>query len=600
MLESIYDRTAAVRSLDCRAMKRAELRLDDLAKPKGSLGVLEQVMVKLAGITGRVVPSVNDVGCVVFAADHGVSEESVSAYGSHVTEEMVVNMCMGGAVSSVLARRNGVEIKVVDVGVKTRVRHPKANVRKIAPGTRNFTQEYAMTRDQAAKCVTVGMEIADQLIDKGKDLLIFGEMGIGNSTSAAAMTAVLMDLPVKQVVGNGTGISDLQLQHKIEVVEAALNKHRIRKDDPWEILSAVGGFEIGAMAGAMIAATSRGIPVVLDGLMTGVAALWVIRFNEKMKDYMFASHCSMEPAHSFILKELKLESMLHWQLRLGEGSGALLLLPVLQQACRIMAEASTFEDAKVSNPHRTKEEEDIQRVQDDGQDRPMPTKLDFSPSEQKAVYKAFAARRDIRSYLPDPIPEEVLHRILNAAHSAPSVGFMQPWNFIVISDRDILQKLYRVVDEARIRASENYNDLKQDHYLRLKLEGLLQAPITICVTNHSGRGGPHVLGRNTIPETDLMSTACAIENMWLAARVEGIAMGWISIYQKQDIRWLLRIPNSIDPVALLTIGYTSHFPEIPVLERVGWGKRLNLEELIYQNQWENKETDDENLHTRRR
>nr|WP_066370762.1 5,6-dimethylbenzimidazole synthase [Neobacillus fumarioli] len=226
------------------------------------------------------------------------------------------------------------------------------------------------------------------------------------------------------------------------------------------------------------------------------------------------------------------------------------------------------------------------------QDTLRPSKLDFSPDEQKAVYKAFSARRDIRSYLPDPVPKEILERILHAAHLAPSVDFMQPWNFIVISDRNIQNKLYQVVEKERLRASANYDDLKQDHYLRLKLEGLLQAPMTICVTNHSGRGGPHVLGRNTIPETDLMSTACAIENMWLAARVEGIAMGWISIYQKQDIRNILGIPDSVDPVALLTIGYTSHFPDIPVLERVGWAKRLDLKELVFQNQWDQKELDE--------
>ncbi|MDR4946082.1 nicotinate-nucleotide--dimethylbenzimidazole phosphoribosyltransferase [Neobacillus cucumis] len=590
MPEIIYNRAAAIRLLNSKAMQRAEFRLDDLTKPKGSLGILEQVIIRLAGITGNIIPSIDNAGCVIFASDHGVNEEGVSAYDSHVTEEMTVNMCMGGAVSSVLARHSRIDLQVVDVGIKSRVRHPKAVVRKISPGTRNFVQDYAMSREQAVECVSIGLEIADQLIDEGKELLIFGEMGIGNTTSAAAMAAVLLDLPVRQVVGKGTGISDSQHQHKIQVIETALTKHCICKDDPWDILAAVGGFEIGAMAGAMIAAASRSIPVVLDGFMTGIAALLASRFNKDIKNYLFASHCSLEQAHIYVLKELQLEPMVQWQLRLGEGSGALLILPTLQQACRIMAETSTFEDAKVSNPHRTELKEDALMVYD-GKDTLGPSKLDFSPAEQKAVYKALAARRDIRSYLPDPISKEALGRIIQAAHLAPSVGFMQPWNFIVISDQNILNELYRVVEKERIRASVNYTDMKQDHYLRLKLEGLLQAPMTICVTNHSGRGGPHVLGRNTIPETDLMSTACAIENMWLAARVEGIAMGWISIYQKEDIRKILGIPDSIDPVALLTIGYTSHFPDIPVLERVGWGKRSNLKELIFQNIWGKEEKD---------
>jgi len=589
--DTIYNRAAAIRPLNSQAMMRAEFRLDDLTKPKGSLGILEKIVIQLAGITGNIIPSIENAGCVIFAADHGVSEEGISAYDSHVTEEMAVNMCMGGAVSSVLARQSSIDLQIVDVGIKSRVRHPKAVVKKIGPGTQNFAHDFAMTHEQAVKSVTVGMEIADQFIDNGKELLIFGEMGIGNTTSAAAMAAVLLDLPVEKVVGEGTGIGKSQFRHKIQVIESALSKHRIRRDDPWEILSAVGGFEIGAIAGAMIATASRGIPVVLDGLMTGIAALWASRFNKEIISYLFASHCSSEPAHAYILNELQLEPLVHWQLRLGEGSGALLLLPIMQQACRIMAETSTFEDAKVTNPHRKTPKDNI-LIDCQDQDTLRPSKLDFSPDEQKAVYKAFSARRDIRSYLPDPVPKEILERILHAAHLAPSVGFMQPWNFIVISDRNIQNKLYQVVEKERLRASANYDDLKQDHYLRLKLEGLLQAPMTICVTNHSGRGGPHVLGRNTIPETDLMSTACAIENMWLAARVEGIAMGWISIYQKQDIRNILGIPDSVDPVALLTIGYTSHFPDIPVLERVGWAKRLDLKGLVFQNQWDQKELDE--------
>jgi nicotinate-nucleotide--dimethylbenzimidazole phosphoribosyltransferase len=183
----------------------------------------------------------------------------------------------------------------------------------------------------------------------------------------------------------------------------------------------------------------------------------------------------------------------------------------------------------------------------------------------------------------------VLERILIAAHHAPSVGYMQPWNFILIRDRERLKQIQRVVERERVRASENYQDLKQEYYLRLKVEGLLQAPITICVTNDSSRGGPHVLGRNTIPETDLMSTSCAIENMWLAARAEGVGMGWVSIYQKEDIRQILNIPDHIDPVALLSIGYTAHFPEIPLLERVGWRNRLDLQTLIYHDFWGNRE-----------
>ncbi|WDM02991.1 5,6-dimethylbenzimidazole synthase [Alicyclobacillus cycloheptanicus] len=249
-----------------------------------------------------------------------------------------------------------------------------------------------------------------------------------------------------------------------------------------------------------------------------------------------------------------------------------------------MAETATFTDARVTNPHR-KAVPAPNIEQSAGVDKP-PVPLDFSEEERAAVYKAILARRDIRVFLPDKIPDDVLGRILSAGHHGPSVGYMQPWNFIVIDDRSTLQRLQEVVERERVAAAEHYRDLKRDYYLRLKVEGLLQAPLTLCVTNDSTRGGPHVLGRNTIPETDLMSTACAIENMWLAARAEGVAMGWVSIYRKEDVRSILRIPDHVDPVALLTVGYTPHFPDIPVLERVGWGRRLPFDSVVYFNAWE--------------
>ncbi|WAH39177.1 5,6-dimethylbenzimidazole synthase [Alicyclobacillus dauci] len=213
---------------------------------------------------------------------------------------------------------------------------------------------------------------------------------------------------------------------------------------------------------------------------------------------------------------------------------------------------------------------------------------DFTEEETRAVYKAILARRDIRVFLPDKLPEEVVTRILQAGHHGPSVGYMQPWNFIVIEDKQVLRRLQAAVEKERVRAGEPYPDEKRDYYLRLKVEGLVEAPMTICVTNDGTRGGPHVLGRNTIPETDLMSTSCAIQNMWLAARAEGIGMGWVSIYQKEDVREILQIPPHVDPVALLTLGYTPHFPDIPLLERVGWGARLDLQKLIYQDLWGNQ------------
>ncbi|WP_281758547.1 5,6-dimethylbenzimidazole synthase [Alicyclobacillus hesperidum] len=214
-----------------------------------------------------------------------------------------------------------------------------------------------------------------------------------------------------------------------------------------------------------------------------------------------------------------------------------------------------------------------------------PVAVDFDDAERKAVYKAIATRRDVRVFLPDPVPVTVVRRILEAGHQGPSVGYMQPWNFIAIRDKQLLAELAELVERERVRAGEKFPDEQRDYYLRLKVEGLREAPWTICVTNDPTRGGPVVLGRNTIPETDLMSTACAIENMWLAARAEGIGMGWVSMYEKGDLRTLLGIPEHVDPVALLSLGYTPHFADEPILQRVGWRNRIAIDEIVFLNGW---------------
>lgn len=211
----------------------------------------------------------------------------------------------------------------------------------------------------------------------------------------------------------------------------------------------------------------------------------------------------------------------------------------------------------------------------------------FTTEEKEAVYKAIYNRRDIRSFLPNPIPTEVIHRILDAAHHAPSVGFMQPWSFIVISSQEIKDRLAWAADKERRALAIHYEDEeeKENKFLNLKIEGLKEAPLTICVTCDPTRGGSHVLGRNSIPETDILSTACAIQNMWLAAYSEGLAMGWVSFYKKNDIRDILDIPPHVDPIALMSIGYTDQYPEKPLLELANWEKRRSLDNLIFQNKW---------------
>lgn len=212
----------------------------------------------------------------------------------------------------------------------------------------------------------------------------------------------------------------------------------------------------------------------------------------------------------------------------------------------------------------------------------------LTDEEKAGLYKAIQNRRDIRSFLPDPIPPEKLEMILGAAHHAPSVGFMQPWNFIVVQDDSIKQQLAACADKERRALAIHYEGTdRESSFLELKIQGIKEAPVTICVTCDPTRGGDHVLGRNSIPETDIMSVSCAIQNMWLAAYAEGLAMGWVSFYKKSDVRRILEIPAHIDPIALLSVGYTDYYPDRPLLELHQWEKRQDLQQLIYRNRWGN-------------
>lgn len=211
----------------------------------------------------------------------------------------------------------------------------------------------------------------------------------------------------------------------------------------------------------------------------------------------------------------------------------------------------------------------------------------LTEQEKNGVYTAIFNRRDIRSFLKTPIADDTVYKLLVAAHSAPSVGFMQPWNFIIIKDDEVKQALATAVEKERRALAIHYEGTDRElKFLDVKIAGILEAPVTICVTCNPFSAGDHVLGRNSIPETDLMSTSCAIQNMWLAAYAEGLAMGWVSFYKKADVRTILNIPYHIDPVALLSIGYTDNYPDRPLLEIHEWEKRKQLDRLIFHNQWD--------------
>jgi nicotinate-nucleotide--dimethylbenzimidazole phosphoribosyltransferase len=335
----------AIEPLDQAAMVAARAHLDRLTKPPGSLGRLERLVEQLAGITGSASPRIERPAVVVFAADHGVTAQGVSAYPSAVTAQMVANFVDGGAAINVLARAAGAKLVVIDVGVAGP--EPAAPSR-IRPGTRDMTVEPAMTGEEALAAIGVGRDVARGLVHDGCDAIALGEMGIGNTTAASALVAALTGVPPSEVTGRGTGLDDEAVLHKVAVIEIALRRHRPTADDPLGALATVGGLEIAALVGAMLAAAEARVPVVLDGFITGAAALVAVAVAPNLAPRLIASHRSAEPGHRVVLERLALEPLLDLDLRLGEGSGAALALPLIRAAIELVAEMATFDSAGVS------------------------------------------------------------------------------------------------------------------------------------------------------------------------------------------------------------------------------------------------------------
>ena len=338
--------------VDSTVAAAAAAELDRKTKPRGSLGRLEALAVQLAAIRRTLALGELPAAVVVAAADHGYAEEGVSAYPQSVTREMLRAFAHGGAAVSVLAQTVGARLEIVDVGVVGAERHPSVRSVRIAAGTRNATKGPAMTRDQSAAALRAGALLAGELADDGVALLALGEMGIGNSAAAAALAAALLPADPSLVCGPGTGLDLVGIRRKVGAVERALTANRIDPALPLEALAAVGGLEIAFLVGAMLGCAARQLLLVLDGLIVGAAALVAARLAPSICGYMVAAHLSPEPGHRLLLEELGLEPLLHWQLRLGEGSGATLVLPLLRQAGAILAEMATFEAAGVTDAGR--------------------------------------------------------------------------------------------------------------------------------------------------------------------------------------------------------------------------------------------------------
>ncbi|MEK5023716.1 nicotinate-nucleotide--dimethylbenzimidazole phosphoribosyltransferase [Paenibacillus sp. FSL M7-1046] len=348
MISALEEVIGRIVPADEQAILRAGDRLNSLTKPPGSLGRLEALAVRLAGISGVEQPSYGKRTVVVMAADHGVCSEGVSAFPQEVTVQMAHNFLSGGAAVNVLARQGGAEVKLVDIGIGGDLSHPELIDRKVRRGTCNMAQGPAMSREEALRAILAGVNVAEEAVKSGTEILITGEMGIGNTTASAAVLCALEGIPAEIAVGRGTGIDDERLRHKITVVERALQINTPDPDDAIDVLAKVGGLEIAGLAGLILGAAAARVPVVLDGFISGAAALAAKALAPESIHYMIASHVSGEQGHKLMLERLGLEALLDLGLRLGEGTGGALCLHLIEAVCRIMREMATFESAGVS------------------------------------------------------------------------------------------------------------------------------------------------------------------------------------------------------------------------------------------------------------
>lgn len=345
----LEETTRNIGDLNREAMEAARKRTDSLTKPQGSAGILEDVVIKIAGITGNSTPWIEQKAVITMAGDHGVCAEGVNAYPQEVTPQMVLNILSGGAAINVLTRQAGARVVCVDMGMVAPVEAKGLVVRRIGPGTANIAAGPAMSREQAIAAIEAGIEIANAEIDKGVQMLATGEMGIGNTTPSTAILAAFTGYPVELLSGKGTGLDTPGMQRKISAIKRALSVNNPDPRDGLDVLSKVGGFEIGGLAGVILGAAARRVPVVIDGFISSVAAMIAKSLAPKAVNFMLASHLSEEPGHKIILDWMGLKAMLHLNMRLGEGTGAVLAFHLVEAALRLQLEMATFDEAGVSD-----------------------------------------------------------------------------------------------------------------------------------------------------------------------------------------------------------------------------------------------------------
>jgi len=334
-------------SLDKEAMKAAQMRLDSLTKPLGSLGKLEEIVVRLAGINGSTSPEVDNKATIIMCADNGVVEEGVSSCPKSVTASVTCNFTRGITGINVFSRLTNARIVVVDIGVDADIPYSSILNRKIRNGTWNMAKGPAMTREEAIKAILTGIDIVKDLKAEGVNLLGTGEMGIGNTSTSSAITAVLTSSPVDAIVGVGSGLSKEAFKNKIEVIKRAIQINQPDPEDPIDVLSKVGGFDIAGLTGCFLGAAINRIPIVIDGFISSVAALCATRIHSGAREYMFPSHGSAEPGTAAVMDALDMEPMLNLNMRLGEGTGAALGFQLFDAAIAAYTQMGSFDDANI-------------------------------------------------------------------------------------------------------------------------------------------------------------------------------------------------------------------------------------------------------------
>jgi len=348
-MDKVQETVSKIGLLDSDLMQKAQGRLDNLTKPQGSLGRLEELAKQIVGITGDISPELKKKSIIIMAADHGVAVEGVSAYPREVTLQMVYNFLSGGAAINVLARHIGAEVLVVDMGVASDIKeHSLLVYKKVGYGTKNITEGPAMTDEQALESVQSGIEIAEMIIKKGYNIIGTGDMGIGNTTASSAIAACICKVNVESVTGYGTGINEKELVKKINTIKKAISLNKPDNCNGFDVLAKIGGFEIGGIAGVILGCAANKIPVVIDGFISGAGALIAAAIAPDSKNFMIASHSSVEKGHRIVLEKLRLKPLFNFDMRLGEGTGAALGINIAEASVKILNEMATFNQAGVS------------------------------------------------------------------------------------------------------------------------------------------------------------------------------------------------------------------------------------------------------------